>query len=104
MTRIVLARFCLSAAQLVESRSAEDMPCVTRGSSRSLRFRSHSARCESLNDAVLYDTPMHSFSRLTAYLRGFDGIFAPYSPVPAKTVHTVPKISFQSSQKLRSRM
>ena len=27
MTRIVLARFCLSAAQLVESRSAEDMPC-----------------------------------------------------------------------------
>lgn len=34
------------------------------------------------------------------------GIFmhAFYSPVPAKTVHTVPKISFQSSRKLRSRM
>lgn len=27
-----------------------------------------------------------------------------YSPVPAKTVHTVPKISFQSSKKVRSRM
>lgn len=34
------------------------------------------------------------------------GIFmhAFYSPVPAKTVHTVPKISFQSSKKVRSRM
>lgn len=34
------------------------------------------------------------------------GIFmhAFYSPVPAKTVHTVPKISFQSSGKVQSRM
>lgn len=68
MTQIVLARFCLSAAQLVESRSAEDMPCVTRGSSRSLRFRSRSARCESLNDAVLCNAPMHRISQ-------------PYSPI-----------------------
>ena len=47
----------------------------TRVSSHSLQFRSHSARCESLNDAVIYDLLMHIVRNFSS------GISQTYSPI-----------------------